>query len=209
MTVAADPHLVRTVEALTALMGEVGVASRQKEIPYLHPHYRALIAASPFAVLATCGPDGLDASPRGDPPGFVVVADERTLVIPERRGNNRADSLRNILADPRVALLFLIPGVGETLRVNGRASITTDPALLARLALRGALPTCAIVVAVETVFFQCARAILRSRLWDPVDPDARRRLPSTGTILAALSNPQIDGDRYDRELPARQQATLY
>ena len=128
----ADPYVISTPEQLAQLFGEVGEASIQKEVSFVHPHYRALIEASPFAVLATSGPDGLDASPRGDPPGFVVVQDEKTLLLPERRGNNRVDSLRNILVDPRVALLFLIPGVGETLRVNGRASITTAPPLLDR-----------------------------------------------------------------------------
>ncbi len=217
---AADPHLVTTPEQLVALYGPVGEASRRKEVPYVHPLYRQLIEASPFAVLATSGPDGLDASPRGDAPGFVVVVDETTLLLPDRRGNNRIDSLRNIVADPRVALLFLIPGVGETLRVNGRARLTTDPALLERFAVDGQLPKCVVVIAVETVYFQCARALQRSRLWQQAavagaagvaEAGAARPagLPSAGQILAALSESQIDGEAYDRELPARQQATLY
>lgn len=170
---APDLHAVTTVDQLAALFGEVGEASIQKEVSFVHPHYRALIEASPFAVLATAGPDGMDASPRGDAPGFVVVQDDTTLLLPERRGNNRADSLRNILGDARVALLFLIPGVGETLRVNGRATITTAPDLLARFAVQGQLPKCVIVVKVETVFFQCARAIQRSGC-------GRRRRPTRG-----------------------------
>jgi len=133
-------HTIGTVSQLEALFGVPGDASLKKQVPYLHPNYQALIAASPFAVLATIGPGGLDASPRGDPPGFVVVQDEKTLLMPERRGNNRIDSLRNIVADPRVALLFLIPGVGETLRVNGRAQISVEPALLERFAMEGKLP---------------------------------------------------------------------
>ncbi|MCJ0761936.1 pyridoxamine 5'-phosphate oxidase family protein [Variovorax terrae] len=209
MTQPADPHLISTPEQLASLFGEVGEASLKKEVSFVHPHYRALIEASPFAVLATSGPDGLDASPRGDPPGFVVVQDAHTLLLPERRGNNRVDSLRNLLADPRMALLFLIPGVGETLRVNGRASISTDPALLQRFAVGGSLPKCVLVIRVETVFFQCARAIQRSRLWQPVPPDARPGVPSPGTMLAALTEAGIDGETYDRELPARQRATLY
>lgn len=204
-----DPHAIRTLEELSLLFGEVSEASVRKEVPFIHPHYRALIEASPFAVLATSGENGLDASPRGDPPGFVVVQDEKTLLIPERRGNNRADSLRNIVTDPRVALLFLIPGVGETLRVNGRASITTDPSLLERFSMEGKPPKCVIVVSVETVFFQCARAIQRSKLWRPVAEEALRNIPSAGTILSALTDSQVDGDQYDRELPARQRATLY
>jgi len=209
MTPAAQPYLVSTAEQLDALFGEVGEASRKKEVSFVHPHYRALIEASPFAVLATSGPGGLDASPRGDPPGFVVVEDEHTLLLPERRGNNRADSLRNLLSDPRMALLFLIPGLGETLRVNGRASISIEPALLERFSVDGRLPKCVLVIQVETVFFQCARAIHRSKLWQPVTPTGKPNVPSAGAILEALTDQEIDGDKYDREAPARQQSTLY
>ncbi|TSD60003.1 pyridoxamine 5'-phosphate oxidase family protein [Variovorax sp. KBS0712] len=200
---------IDTVAQLEALFGQPGEASLKKEVPYLHPSYQALIAASPFAVLATTGAGGLDASPRGDAPGFVAVQDDRTLLLPERRGNNRIDSLRNIVTDPRVALLFLIPGVGETLRVNGRARIRVAPELLARFAVEGRAPQCVIEVAVETVFFQCARAIQRSKLWAPVPPDAPRTVPTPGAILSALTDAAFDGATYDRELPARQQATLY
>jgi len=204
-----DPHAIQTLAQLQALFGQPGEAALKKEIDWLHPSYRALIAASPFAVLATLGPDVLDASPRGDPPGFVAVKDEKTLWMPERRGNNRIDSLRNIVADPRVALLFLIPGVGETLRVNGRARITADPALLARFAVEGKAPQCVIEIAVDTVFFQCARAIQRSRLWAPRPDEARPDVPTPGAILSALTDAAFDGASYDRELPARQKATLY
>ncbi len=203
------PHAIETLAQLEALFGQPGEASLKKEVPYLHPAYRTLIEASPFAVLSTIGPGGLDASPRGDPPGFVMVQDENTLLMPERRGNNRIDSLRNIVADPRVALLFLIPGVGETLRVNGRARITVEPQLLARLAMEGKPPQCVIEIRVETVFFQCARAIQRSRLWEPVPADAKRTVPTPGAILSALTEAAFDGETYDRELPARQKATLY
>ena len=202
-------HAIETVAQLEALFGLPGEASLKKEVPYLHPSYQALIAASPFAVLATIGPGGLDASPRGDPPGFVAVQDEETLLMPERRGNNRIDSLRNIVADPRVALLFLIPGVGETLRVNGRAQILVDPALLERFAMEGKPPKCVISIAVETVFFQCARATQRSKLWAPLPADAKPEVPTPGAILSALTESAFDGETYDRELPARQRATLY
>lgn len=204
-----DPCEIKTLEQLAALFGEVMETSIRKEVSFVHPCYRAMIEASPFALLATSGPGGLDVSPRGDPPGFVVVEDEKTLLIPERRGNNRVDSLRNLLTDPRVALIFLIPGVGETLRVNGRASITTAPVLLERLAMDGRLPKCVLVVHVEAVFYQCARAIQRSKLWEPASPDAKGGVPSPGRILAALTDSEIDGEQYDRELPARQRATLY
>jgi uncharacterized protein len=139
-------HAIDTTAALEALLGPCSEASLKKEIDYVHPSYRALMEASPFAVLATTGPGGLDASPRGDPAGFVQVYDERTLLLPERRGNNRADSLRNIVGDPRVALLFLIPGMGETLRVNGTAHISVAPELLDRCAMEGKRPTCVIVI---------------------------------------------------------------
>jgi len=200
---------IDTVAQLEALFGQPGEASLKKEVPYLHPSYQALIAASPFAVLATLGPGGLDASPRGDALGFVAVQDEKTLLLPERRGNNRIDSLRNIVTDPRVALLFLIPGVGETLRVNGRARITAAPAVLARFAVEGRAPQCVIEITVETVFFQCARAIQRSKLWAPVPQDAPRTVPTPGAILSALTDAAFDGATYDRELPARQRSTLY
>lgn len=204
-----DSHSITTAAQLAQLFGEVGEASRKKEVSFVHPHYRALIEASPFAVLATSGPDGLDASPRGDAPGFVQVEDDSTLLVPERRGNNRVDSLRNIITDPRVALIFLIPGVGETLRVNGRAGITTAPDMLARFVVQGQLPKCVLVVKVDTVFFQCARAIQRSGLWKTPAADARSQVPSPGTILQALTASGINGEKYDRELPDRQRATLY
>ncbi len=198
MNTSSDPHAVTSAAQLAALFGEVGEASLRKETGFVHPLYQAMIEASPFAVLATAGPDGMDASPRGDAPGFVQVQDERTLLLPERRGNNRVDSLRNILHDPRVALLFLIPGVGETLRVNGRAGITTDPDVLARFAVQGQLPRCVVVIQVDTVFFQCARAIQRSGLWQPAAADVRSRVPSPGTILQALTDSAVDGESYDR-----------
>ena len=203
------PHVVETQAELEALLGPVGEASLRKESPTLHPHYQAMVRASPFAVLATSGPGGLDASPRGDPAGFVHVHDERTLLMPERRGNNRADSLHNIVDDPRVGLLFLIPGVGETLRVNGRATISVEPALLERFRMQGQLPKCVLVIAVETVFFQCARAIARSNLWQPVSPDAERSVPTPGAMLEALTAAAIDGADYDSNLSERQRTTLY
>ena len=152
-------HIVEDLASLEAIYGAPAPTSTVKEVDYIHAHYRAFIEAAPFATLATSGPGGLDASPRGDSSGFVHVEDERTLMIPDRRGNNRVDSLRNIVADPRVALLFLIPGSGNTLRVNGRAAISVDPALLERFAVQGKQPRSVLVVTVEAVYFQCARAI--------------------------------------------------
>jgi hypothetical protein len=204
-----DPHTIRDPGALAALFGPVSEASRRKEVDHLHPVYQQWVQASPFAVLATAGPAGLDASPRGDPASLVTIQDAHTLLLPERRGNNRIDSLRNILHDPRVALLFFVPGVGETLRVNGRARITTEPALLQRLAHDGKPPLCVVAITVESVFFQCARAIQRSALWEVPPAAGRARVPTAGAILSVLTQAGIDGAAYDRDLAARQRATLY
>ena len=205
----SSPHIITTVAALEALFGPVGDASLRKQVATIPPVYRAMIEASPFAVLSTVGPGGLDASPRGDPPGFVHVRDEHTLLMPERRGNNRIDSLRNIVADPRVGLLFLIPGVGETLRVNGRARISVEPELLARFVVQGQPPKCVLEIAVDEAYFQCARAIVRSNLWAPVGADAARPVPSPGAMLAALTDEEVGGASYDAGLQERQRASLY
>jgi PPOX class probable FMN-dependent enzyme len=185
------------------------LASTAKEIDTLSPHYRQLIAVSPFLILATAGPEGLDCSPRGDRPGFVRIADERTLIIPDRRGNNRIDSLRNIIRDPRVALLFLIPGSGTTFRVNGRARISADPDLLSSFAVDGKTPRTAIIVTVERAYFQCARAVVRSELWNAARHIAANTLPSPGAILEELTAAQIDGKFYDAEWPSRAAKSLW
>jgi PPOX class probable FMN-dependent enzyme len=203
------PHTITSLAELEALYGEPSEASLLKEMDQVIPEYRAFIEAAPFVALATTGPEGLDCSPRGDGPGFVRVRDDRTLLLPDRRGNNRIDSLRNIVRDPHVGLLFLIPGIGETLRVNGRAAISTDPALLEDFTVDGKAPKSVIVIAVDTVFFQCARAILRSELWNPHKHVGRDSLPSAGQILAAVSQNRFDGEAYDKALPERQRTTLY
>ncbi|MFD1705062.1 MSMEG_1061 family FMN-dependent PPOX-type flavoprotein, partial [Methylopila henanensis] len=160
-------NIVETIEQLEAIYGAPAESSLVKQVPRLTAEYRAIIEASPFAALATSGLEGLDCSPRGDGRGFVRIADDRTLILPDRKGNNRIDSLRNVLRDPRVALLFLVPGAGVTLRVNGRAEISVDADLLASFAVDGAAPRTALVISVEAVYFQCARAVIRSKLWDP------------------------------------------
>lgn len=208
---AADPTDDLGSEAELRKLYSAGPAetSLAKAADHLHPLYRPYIEASPFAVLATRGPHGLDTSPRGDGPGFVAIADDRTLLLPDRRGNQRIDSLRNIVHDPQVALLFLVPGVGETLRVNGQARISASPALRERFVVDGKAPATVLVISVSSVFFQCARAVKRSGLWDPARHLGRDALPSPGTILQALSTSGIDGRAYDAELQARQAATLY
>src|SRR5581483_5614521 len=200
--------VVATIEQLEAIYGFPGESSTVKVADCITPSYRALIEASPFAALATAGPEGLDCSPRGDLPGFVRIHDEKTLMMPDRRGNNRVDSLRTIVRDPRVALLFLIPGSGSTLRVNGRAQLSVDPALLASFKIEGKAPRTVIVMTVHEVYFQCARAIVRSDLWNPdkrVDP---RTLPTPGRILAEMSENRIGGEQYDREWPERARRTM-
>ena len=204
-----DRYRITDLAELEALYGAPGEASIRKEVDHLAPVYRAIVEASPFAVLATSGPGGLDASPRGDPAGFVHVVDVHTLMLPDRRGNNRIDSLRNVLADPRVALLFFVPGVGETLRVNGRAVVSVAPDLLARFEVGGALPRSVLVIHIDTVFFQCSRALLRAGLWQPRPPAEPRPVPTPGVMLDALSGASIDAATYDRDLPARVASTLY
>jgi PPOX class probable FMN-dependent enzyme len=202
-------HIISTPEQLAALSGPLADASIKKETDCVHPLYAEIIAASPFLTMATFGPNGLDVSPRGDAPGFVRLQDPKTLLLPERRGNNRIDSLRNLIQDPRIALLFMVPGVGETLRVRGTAKISVAPDLLAQFFVDGKPPKCVLVITVEKVFFQCARAIQRSALWANRDPAAPRPVPTAGAILAAITAGEFDGESYDRELPARQKATLY
>jgi len=201
--------IICTVAELEALYGIPSEASTVKEVDWLTPHYRAYIEASPFMALATSGPEGLDCSPRGDKPGFVRIHDDKTLMLPDRRGNNRVDSLRNIVRNPRVGLLFLIPGVGNTLRVNGHAHLRVDPDLLESFAVEDKAPRSVTVITVDTVYFQCARALVRSELWNPerhVDP---RSLPSAGEILAALSDNRVGGVTYDREWPGRAAKTMW
>jgi PPOX class probable FMN-dependent enzyme len=205
----STPGKIGSVAELEALYGQPNEASTVKEVGYVTPHYRAYIEASPFAMLATAGPEGLDCSPRGDKPGFVRVHDERTLMLPDRRGNNRIDSLRNIVRDPRVALLFLIPGHGNTLRVNGRAHLSADPSLLASFAVEDKEPRSVMVMTVETIYFQCARALVRSELWNPVRHVDPKTLPTTGQILAALSQGRVGGETYDREWADRAAKTMW
>ena len=200
---------ITTIAELEALYGQPNEASTVKEVGYITPHYRAYIEASPFAMLATGGPEGLDCSPRGDKPGFVRVHDDRTLMLPDRRGNNRIDSLRNIVRDPRVALLFLIPGHGNTLRVNGRAHLSAEPSLLASFAVEEKAPRSVMVMTVETIYFQCARALVRSELWNPARHIDPKSLPTAGQILAALSQERVGGETYDREWAGRAAKTMW
>jgi uncharacterized protein len=205
-----NQHAITTIEALDRLYPDAPYGPAViKEADHVTPQYRKLIEAAPFVVLATSGPEGLDCSPRGDPPGFVRVVDERTLLIPDRRGNNRIDSLRNLVSDPRVALLFLIPGVGETMRINGHATISTDPKLTESFVINGKVPKCVLVVTVERAYFQCTKAIIRSKLWDPEQRVDRKTLPTPGSILAEMTDGKMGGPEHDRAAPARIKETIY
>ena len=213
---ASDPkhldtkHLITTVAQLEAVFPEPPLANALvKEIDHVNAAYRALIEAAPFFALATSGPEGLDCSPRGDPAGFVRVADERTLLVPDRRGNNRIDSWRNVVHDPRVALMFMIPGCGEVIRVIGRAAISVDPELCAQFILYGKTPKVVLVVTVDRVYYQCPKALVRSQLWEPSTWIDRKTLPTSGKILAEITDGRHDAEQHDREYPERLKATIY
>lgn len=204
---------IETVEQLTALYGEPSEASLIKEVAEIIPPYRKFIEASPFCTLSTIGDkrDGalMDCSPRGDVPGFVRIQDERTLLMPDRKGNNRVDSLRNIVADPRIALCFMIPGSLNCLRVNGEAYISADQDLLASFAVNNKPPRTVIVIKTRSIYFQCGRALVRSKLWDDeakIDP---ADLPTAGEILAYVSDNKVGGPDYDKIWNGRALETLW
>jgi len=205
----ADPHTVTSIDELEALYGTPIDRSLWKELDHISEHYRAFIEAAPFVALASSGPGGLDCSPRGDPAGFVRIADPKTVMLPDRRGNNRLDTLRNIVHDPRVALLFLIPGVGETMRINGTAVISTDPALCESFTMQGKAPASVIVVTVESAYYQCSKALIRSRLWDPDAQIDRKTLPSGGEMTKAVAPEPFDAVAYDAAYPQRVKDTIY
>ncbi len=200
---------ITTIEQLEAVYSGISEASTAKVAARITPEYRQLIEGSPFVALATSGPEGLDCSPRGDLAGFVRVHGDRTLMMPDRRGNNRVDSLRNIVRDPRVALLFLIPGLTTTFRVNGRAFLDTDQSLLDSFVVDGKAPRSVIVVEVEEAYFQCARALIRSELWNLAKHRSPKEFPTPGQILAALSEDRVGGESYDREWPERAAKTMW
>ncbi|QLH69885.1 pyridoxamine 5'-phosphate oxidase family protein [Rhodopseudomonas palustris] len=198
-----------TVESLEAIYGVPNDASTEKVAHWITPPYRTLIEKSPFAALATVGPEGLDCSPRGDVPGFIRVHDDTTLLIPDRRGNNRIDSLRNVVRDPRIALMLLIPGSINALRINGRGYVTADEALRMSFDVEGKAPRTVIVMTVEEIYFQCGRALIRSGLWDPSKQVAQDTLPTPGEILASMTEGRVGGEDYDRAWPERAKASMW
>ncbi len=202
------PHRIKSLTDLEALYSSPLATTLKKETPFINDQYKRLIEASPFLAIASVGPEGLDCSPRGDGPGFVQIIDDRTIAIPDRRGNNRLDTLRNIIRDARVALLFMIPGWNETLRINGRAYLSTKPDLRARFAVNGSEPVTVIIVEVDAVYFQCARALKRSKLWNNdarIDPNT---LPKAGELIQSVIA-DFDAKEYDAALQDRQNKSLY
>ena len=206
---ADSRRLIRSLEELEALYEQPSQRALAKELRELSSHYRAFVEKAPFVVVATAGPGGLDCSPRGDAPGFVRVVDSRTLQLPDRRGNNRLDTLRNLLEDDRISLLFLVPGVGETLRVNGRAVIDADPGLCASFAVQGKPPRSVVTITIERVYFQCQKALVRGRLWDGDAQISRKELPTAGQMLEQVTGGELDGAHYDREYPEHMKRTIY
>ncbi len=200
---------IRTINELEALYDVPVPTSITKEIDHLTELHSAYVEASPFVLVATSGPDGLDCSPRGDPAGFVRVRDERTLLMPDRRGNNRLDTLRNLVVDPRIGLLFLVPGVNVTLRVNGTAELSTDLELRESFAMDGKLPTTVIIVTTTAVYTQCPKALIRSHLWEPARHREASELPSVGDIMELITSGEFDGKAYDVAYPQRVRETIY
>jgi hypothetical protein len=204
---AADPHAVTTLEQLGALYDPPRELVLRKVTHRLDAVTLRFLSCAPFCVLATVGSRGPHCTPRGDAPGFVEALDDRTLALPDRRGNNRLDALRDIVENPEVALLFLVPGAGEALRIHGRARITADPGLRERFVVRGALPTTVLVVTVRDLYMQCAKAVARSRLWDGRPRPAA--LPSMGEMLHAHTGGAVEPVSFDAEAPARLASTMY
>jgi PPOX class probable FMN-dependent enzyme len=197
---ATRPRAITDESELRGIIGAPNAVVVSKIFDRLNDLTRQFIERSPFVCVATKLPDGgIDVSPRGDPPSFVRILDERTLLIPDRPGNRLADTLTNLLGDPAIGLLFLIPGVGDSFRVNGRAYITDDPELLAPSAVEGSVPKLGIVVSIEEAYTQCSKALIRSDLWNPERHIDRSELPSSGEILRALNDPSFDAEEYDRE----------
>lgn len=200
--------VIRSVEELQAIYGVPAEASVVKVRPALTPEYRRMIEASPFLALATVGPEGLDCSPRGDDGAVVRVADERTLLLPDWRGNNRIDSLANIVRDPRVALMFLVPGSNLVLRVNGTAVVSVEPGLLESFEVDGRHPRTVVVATIAEVYFQCARAVMRAALWNPARTVLAEQVPTAGEMLKG-AKADFDAETYDREWLERAKQTLW
>lgn len=205
-----EKYLVRSIEELNELYGAVNEVSIFKVKDRLDDNAKKFIESSPFVVLATTNSDSeLDCSPRGDRAGAVRILDEKTLLLPDRRGNNRTDSLKNILENPNVALIFFVPKINETFRVGGTAQISVAPDLLEQFSVEGKMPKTVLIITIREAFVHCSRALVRSDFWHPGKHDSWKDVPTMGKILAANMNGNLDADEYDRELPERVRKTLY
>ena len=206
----ASVSIVEDIREIREIYGEPAERAVKKQLAKLEKHSRAFIALSPFIVMATCDAEGrCDASPKGDAPGFVYVIDDRTLLIPDRLGNNRVDTISNLLKSPGIGLIFFVPGLRETLRVNGRAQITTDPALLEPCAVNGKVPRSGILVTSDEVYFHCGKALIRSDLWNPEKQIARRDFPSLGIIIADQIGQQVKTEEAERLTEESYRTRLY
>ncbi len=201
--------MIESIAALEAIYGQPHERAVRKQIGFLNEDYQTMVRLSPLVIVSSICADGLDNSPRGDKPGFVRIIDERTLALPDRPGNNRIDTLRNVLHDPRVSLLFIIPGIGETLRVNGTAQISAEPELLESFAVNGKAAKTVLLVTVEAAFFHCSKAFVRSDAWNPQTHLPRSALPSAGAFHKRLNGGEFDAETYDAEAPKRVRDSLY
>ena len=184
-------EVINTAAQLRAIMGTPSEVVKNKTISIIDKHCRKFIEQSPFLTIASSDANGnVDVSPKGDPAGFVKIINEKTLAIPERLGNKRADTFLNILANPKVGLLFFIPGIKETLRVNGSAQIVTDLSIREQLAVKNKLPQFALIIHVEEAFMHCSKCMIRSKLWTAIDPDIRQKVPSLAEII--IDHAQLD-----------------
>jgi PPOX class probable FMN-dependent enzyme len=199
---------IESVEELNRLYGQPVEASIIKVTPRLTPEYRQMLEASPFVALATVGPEGLDCSPRGDSGQVIYVDDDKTLLMPDWRGNNRVDSLSNIVRDPRIGLMFLIPGSTTTMRVNGRGVVAIEPDLLERFEMDGKHPRSVVVITIDEVYTQCARAVIRADLWNAEKFVAPGCLPTVGQMMKTIKD-GFDGEAYDRDWPGRAAKTMW
>ncbi|MFT4629879.1 MAG: PPOX class probable FMN-dependent enzyme [Arenicella sp.] len=209
---ASQLKSINSLQQLAQVYGEADPAALWKEVDYINDHYRQFIKKSPFLILATSGDNGLDCSPRGDPAGFVRVVNEKCIQLPDRRGNNRLDSIKNIIRNPTVGLIFLVPNAGETIRLSGKAEILVDDDLCQSFAINGKAASSVLSINVEKVYFQCQKAIARSKLWDTSKHIDRSELPTAGQmvkVFAANKNQKFDSDSYDKNYPKRMQETIY
>ncbi len=202
--------IIEDIGDIREIYGEPSERAVKKQLAKLEKHSRAFIAMSPFVVLSTCDAEGrCDASPKGDAPGFVTVLDDETLLIPDRLGNNRVDSISNILQHPRIGLLFLVPGIRETLRVNGRAQITVDPTLLEACGVNGKPPRSGILVTADEVYFHCGKALIRSDLWNPEKHVPRKDFPSLGVVIAEQIGQTVESGEAERATEESYRTRLY